>query len=52
MSQTRLSYSMENVNQRQVFSVEFDYACEVMSMLKINYRIAFNGIRAFYNILD
>ena len=35
---------LENTSQRQVFSVKPDYACDVISMFKINYTIAFYGI--------
>ena len=35
---------LENTSQRRVFSVKLDYACDVISMFKINYTIAFHGI--------
>ena len=35
---------LENTSQTRVFSVKLDYACDVISMFKINYTIAFNGI--------
>ena len=35
---------LENTSQRRVFSVKLDYACDVISMFKINYAIAFHGI--------
>ena len=36
---------LENTSRRRVFSVKLDYACDVISMFKINYTIAFHGIR-------
>ena len=35
---------LENASRRRVFSVKLDYACDVISMFKINYTIAFHGI--------
>ena len=35
---------LEKMSQRRVFSVKLDYACDVISMFRINYRIAFHGI--------
>ena len=35
---------LENTSRRRVFSVMFDYACDLISMFKINYTIAFHGI--------
>ena len=35
---------LENTRQRRVFSVKRDCACDVISILKINYTIAFHGI--------
>ena len=35
---------LENTSRRRVFSVKLDYACDVISMFKINYTIAFHGI--------
>ena len=35
---------LENTSRRRVFSVKLDYACDVISMFKINYAIAFHGI--------
>ena len=34
----------ENTSRRRVFSVKLDYACDVISMFKINYTIDFHGI--------
>ena len=33
---------LENTSRRRVFSVKLDYACDVISMFKINYTIAFS----------
>ena len=35
---------LENTSRRRVFSMKLDYACDVISMFKINYTIAFHGI--------
>ena len=35
---------LENTGQRRVVSVKLDYACDVISVFKINYIIAFHGI--------
>ena len=42
---------LENKSRRRVFSVKLDYACDVISMFKINYTTAFHG-KVFYNIPD
>ena len=35
---------LENTSPRRVFSVELDYARDVISIFKINYTIAFHKI--------
>ena len=35
---------LEITSRRRVFSVKLDYACDAISMFKINYTIAFHGI--------
>ena len=35
---------LENTNRGRVFSVKLDCACDVISMFKINYTMAFHGI--------
>ena len=42
---------LEDTSRRRVFSVKLDYACDVISMFKINYTIAFHGI-SVYSIPD
>ena len=39
-----VKFCLENTSRRRVFSVKLDYAYDVISMLKINYTIAFHGI--------
>ena len=41
-----VKFSLENTSRRRVFSVKLDYACDVISMFKINYTIVFHGISA------
>ena len=35
---------LDNTSRRRVFSVKLEYACDVISMFKINYTITFHGV--------
>ena len=39
-----VKFCLENTSRRRVFSVKLDYVCDVISMFKINYTLAFHGI--------
>ena len=35
---------LEDTSRKRVFSMKLDHACDVISMFKMNYTIAFHGI--------
>ena len=43
---------LENTSRRRVFSVKLYYACDVISMFKINYTIALHRISVKYSTED